>query len=65
MENVPAPRQELDETARRHVAIARQLLVETDGLDYTELSAQDLCRLVGRLEVVVAMLILTVEGGDQ
>ncbi|MEU9150354.1 hypothetical protein AB0D59_07370 [Streptomyces sp. NPDC048417] len=51
MENVPTPRQELDETAHRHVAIARQLLVETDGLDCTELSAQDLCRLVGRLEV--------------
>ena len=65
MNNIPTPRHPMDETARRHVAIARQLLVETDGLDYTELTAQDLCRLVGRLEVVIAMLILTVEGVDR
>ncbi|MFE0383921.1 hypothetical protein ACFW1F_07525 [Streptomyces bungoensis] len=65
MENVPAPRRELDETARRHIAVARQLLVETDDLDFSELTQNDLCRLVGRYEVVTAMLILTVEGGDR
>jgi hypothetical protein len=65
MHNLPTPRRELDETARRHVAIARQLLVETDDLDYTVLSQQDLCRLVGRYEVVIAMLILAVEGADR
>jgi hypothetical protein len=63
MENVPASRRELDETARRHVAIARQLLVETDDLDYTQLDPMDLCRLIGRYEVVIAMLIMAVEGG--
>ncbi|MEW2255003.1 hypothetical protein [Streptomyces sp. NPDC047869] len=65
MENVPTPRRELDDAARRHVAIARQLLVETDALDYTTLTEPDLCRLIGRLEVVTAMLILTIEGGDR
>lgn len=65
MENVPAIRRELDETARRHVDIARQLLVETDDLDYTDLTQMDLCRLIGRYEVVIAMLILAVEDGDR
>ncbi|MGI5515320.1 hypothetical protein [Streptomyces sp. CA-106131] len=65
MHNLPTPRRELDETSRRHVAIARQLLVETDDLDYDEMSQSDLCRLVGRYEVVIAMLILAVEGADR
>ncbi|MFD9398318.1 hypothetical protein ACFWA4_05795 [Streptomyces sp. NPDC060011] len=65
MGNVPAPRPEHDESARRHVAIARQLLVETDDLDYSELNEKDLCRLIGRYEVVIAMLILSIEGGEQ
>ncbi|MER7837708.1 hypothetical protein ABTY98_17825 [Streptomyces sp. NPDC096040] len=60
MENVPVLRSELDETAPRPVAIARQLLVETDGLDYTELNQTDLS-LIGRYEVVIAMLIIAVE----
>ncbi|MFF3871219.1 hypothetical protein [Streptomyces sp. NPDC001978] len=65
MQNVPAPRREFDETARHHIAIARQLLVETDDLDYEELSEKDLCRLVGRLDVVIATLIIAIEDSDR
>ncbi|WP_445279641.1 hypothetical protein [Streptomyces sp. DSM 118148] len=65
MENLPTPRRELDAAARKNIAIARQLLVETDDLDYSTLDVPDLCRLVGRYEVVIAMLIISIEGGDR
>ncbi|MEU0752018.1 hypothetical protein [Streptomyces albogriseolus] len=47
------------------VAIARQLLAETDDLDYEQCTERDLCRLIGRFEVVVASLITVIEDGDQ
>ncbi|WML79202.1 hypothetical protein [Streptomyces sp. VNUA74] len=47
------------------VAIARQLLAETDDLDYAECTPLDLCRLIGRFEVVVASLITAIEDGDE
>ncbi|MDH6213801.1 hypothetical protein [Streptomyces pseudovenezuelae] len=62
MENVPVSRCVLDEAARHHVAVARQLLVETDGLNYEDLNEKDLCRLIGRYEVAIALLTLAVEG---
>ncbi|MFF3690720.1 hypothetical protein [Streptomyces sp. NPDC002187] len=56
MENVPA---------RNHVGIARQLLADVDAIDYTDITERDLCRLVGRCEVVIANLILDIEDGDR
>ncbi|MGA5435498.1 hypothetical protein ACPCIZ_12990 [Streptomyces cellulosae] len=53
MQNVPA--------SNRHAALARQWLVDTDALDYSELTDRDLCRLIGRAEVIIANLITAVE----
>ncbi|GHG15516.1 hypothetical protein GCM10018777_31590 [Streptomyces albogriseolus] len=47
------------------VAIARQLLAETDGVDYDECSERDLCRLIGRFEFALASLITAIEDGGQ
>lgn len=47
------------------VAVARQLLTETDTLDYGDCTPMDLCRLLGRFEVAVASLITVIEDGDQ
>ncbi|MFE6487545.1 hypothetical protein ACFVGN_32070 [Streptomyces sp. NPDC057757] len=70
MENVPPVAHALEETtpaepAQRHVDIARQLLADTDSLDYAEATDRDLCRLIGRCEVVIASLILAIEDGTQ
>ncbi|MEV4918929.1 hypothetical protein AB0K47_19205 [Streptomyces tirandamycinicus] len=58
MENVPSSIPESHRTARYHLSIARQLLADMDAIDYSDLTDRDLCRLVGRCEVVIANLVL-------
>ncbi|MFF6966022.1 hypothetical protein ACFY9G_22000 [Streptomyces anthocyanicus] len=53
MKNVPSQ--------NRHVAIARHWLADTDALDYSDLTDRDLCRLIGRAEVIMAHLITVIE----
>ncbi|MFE0273829.1 hypothetical protein ACFWZY_17175 [Streptomyces sp. NPDC058992] len=65
MENVPAHTPVSDRTAQNHLGIARQLLADMDAIDYSDLTDRDLCRLVGRCEVVIANLILAIEDGAQ
>ncbi|MDX2709217.1 hypothetical protein PV350_41215 [Streptomyces sp. PA03-6a] len=55
----------MDQSARRHVAIARQLLADADAIGYAEVTERDLCRLIGRCEVVIASLILAIEDGAE
>ncbi|MFB6548658.1 hypothetical protein [Streptomyces sp. NPDC056405] len=56
MKNVPS--------SNRHVAIARHWLADTDALDYSDLTDRDLCRLIGRAEVIMANLITVIEDAD-
>ncbi|MFI6334109.1 hypothetical protein [Streptomyces sp. NPDC050535] len=70
MENVPVSSPALEETtpaepAQHHLGIARQLLSDTDSLDYAEATDRDLCRLIGRCEVVIASLVLVIEEGTR
>ncbi|MFE6287699.1 hypothetical protein [Streptomyces sp. NPDC057877] len=61
MENVPAR----NTSARFPLGIARQLLADMDAAGHDELTERDLCRLIGRCEVVIASLISVIEDGDQ
>ncbi|WP_329277002.1 hypothetical protein [Streptomyces sp. NBC_01451] len=59
MQNVPVR----GTTARYPVSLARQLLADMDAVGNDDFTERDLCRLIGRCEVVIASLIVAVEDG--
>ncbi|MGS2587075.1 hypothetical protein [Streptomyces hebeiensis] len=44
---------------------ARRLLSDMKGIDWATVTEHDLAFLVGRAQVVIASLIVTVEGGER
>ncbi|MCX3290038.1 hypothetical protein OR263_25560 [Streptomyces sp. NEAU-H22] len=56
MQNVPS---------RFPLGIARQLLADMDAAGNDDLTERDLCRLIGRCEVVIASLISVIEDGGE